>query len=96
MARVPLNPRVSAYGQQQMPQYQQVIGEKYEDLREGPINPRDITKNGGVLFSFINQIAKGVAETESNELAVRNYVGSAKDRNSIFNSKIPELERVGK
>ena len=43
----------------------------------------------------MNSIARGVAETEHNELAVRGYVGSAKDQNSIYHSKIPELDRVG-
>lgn len=95
MAKVPLNPRVGAYGQQQGYYPPQPQGMSYEDLHEGPIDPRQITKNGGALFSFVNAIAKGVAETESNELAVRNYVGSAKDQNSIYHSKIPSLEAVG-
>lgn len=95
MAKVPLNPRVGVYGHQPQPYYppQQVMG--YEALQEGPIDPRQITKNGGALFSFVNAIARGVAETESNELAVRNYVGSSKDQNSIYHSKIPSLEAVG-
>jgi hypothetical protein len=67
----------------------------YEDLHEGPIDPRQITKNGEGLFAFVNSIARGVAETEHNELAVRGYVGSQKDQNSIYHSKIPELEAVG-
>ena len=67
----------------------------YEDLHEGQIDPRQITKNGGVLFSFVNAIARGVAETESNELAVRNYVGGLKDQNALYHSKIPSLEAVG-
>jgi hypothetical protein len=93
MAKVPLNPRVGAYGHSQ-PQYNQQ-GMSYEDLHEGPIDPRQITKNGGGLFAFVNSIARGVAETEHNELAVRGYVGSQKDQNSIYHSKIPELEAVG-
>ena len=95
MAKVPLNPRVGAYGHQPQPYYppQQVMG--YEALQEGPIDPKQITKNGGALFSFVNAIARGLAETESNELAVRNYVGSSKDQNSIYHSKIPSLEEVG-
>lgn len=94
MAKVPLNQRVGAYGQQQG-YYPPQQGMSYDDLHEGPIDPRDITKNGGALFSFVNAIAKGVAETEGNELAVRNYVGSSKDQNSIYHSKIPSLEAVG-
>ena len=93
MAKVPLNPRQSAYGHNQQQYYPQQ--EKYEDLHEGPIDPRNITKNGGGLFAFVNSIARGVAETEHNELAVRGYVGSARDQNSIYHSKIPELDRVG-
>ena len=95
MAKVPLNPKVGAYGHQPQPYYppQQVMG--YEALQEGPIDPKHITKNGGALFSFVNAIARGLAETESNELAVRNYVGSSKDQNSIYHSKIPSLEAVG-
>jgi hypothetical protein len=95
MAKVPLNPRVGAYGQQQGYYPPQQQGMTYEDLHEGPIDPREITKNGGVLFSFVNAIAKGVAETESNELAVRNYVGGLKDQNALYHSKIPSLEAVG-
>lgn len=95
MAKVPLNPRVGAYGHQPQNHHMQQQGMSYDDLHEGPIDPRQITKNGGVLFSFVNAIARGVAETESNELAVRNYVGSAKDQNSIYHSKIPHLEEVG-
>ena len=93
MAKVPLNPRVGAYGRNQ-PQYNHQI-DSYADLHEGPIDPKQITKNGGALFAFVNSIARGVAETEHNELAVRGYVGSAKDQNSIYHSKIPELDRVG-
>ena len=93
MAKVPLNPRQSAYGHNQQQYYPHQ--EKYEDLHEGPIDPRNITKNGGGLFAFVNSIARGVAETEHNELAVRGYVGSARDQNSIYHSKIPELDRVG-
>lgn len=95
MAKVPLNPRVGAYGQQQGYYPPQPQGMSYEDLHEGPIDPRQITKNGGALFSFVNAIAKGVAETESNELAVRNYVGGLKDQNALYHSKIPSLEAVG-
>ena len=95
MAKVPLNPRVGAYGHNQPQYYPPQQGMSYDDLHQGPIDPRQITKNGGVLFSFVNAIARGVAETESNELAVRNYVGSAKDQNSIYHSKIPSLEAVG-
>jgi hypothetical protein len=95
MAKVPLNPRVGAYGHNQPQFYPPQQGMSYDDLHEGPIDPRQITKNGGALFSFVNAIARGVAETESNELAVRNYVGSAKDQNSIYHSKIPSLEAVG-
>ena len=95
MAKVPLNPRVGAYGHNQPQYYPPQQGMSYDDLHEGPIDPRQITKNGGALFSFVNAIARGVAETESNELAVRNYVGSAKDQNSIYHSKIPSLEAVG-
>lgn len=95
MAKVPLNPRVGAYGQQQGYYPPQPHGMRYEDLQEGPIDPRQITKNGGALFSFVNAIAKGVAETESNELAVRNYVGEVIDQNSLYHSKIPSLEAVG-
>lgn len=94
MAKVPLNPRQSAYGHNQQQYYPQQ--DRYEDLHEGPIDPRNITKNGGGLFAFVNSIARGVAETEHNELAVRGYVGSARDQNSIYHSKIPELDRVGK
>lgn len=43
----------------------------------------------------MNAIARGVAETESNELAVRNYVGGLKDQNALYHSKIPSLEAVG-
>ena len=95
MAKVPLNPRVGAYGQQQGYYPPQPQGMSYEDLHEGQIDPRQITKNGGVLFSFVNAIARGVAETESNELAVRNYVGGLKDQNALYHSKIPSLEAVG-
>ncbi len=94
MAKVPLNSRVGAYGQQQG-YYPPQQGMSYDDLHEGPIDPRQITKNGGALFSFVNAVARGVAETEGNELAVRNYVGSSKDQNSIYHSKIPSLEAVG-
>ena len=86
---------MGAYGHQQQGYYPQQQGMSYDDLHEGPIDPRQITKNGGVLFSFVNAIARGVAETESNELAVRNYVGSSKDQNSIYHSKIPSLQAVG-
>ena len=95
MAKVPLNPRVGAYGHNQPQYYPPHQGMSYEDLHEGPIDPRQITKNGGGLFAFVNSIARGVAETEHNELAVRGYVGSGKDKNSIYHSKIPELDRVG-
>ena len=95
MAKVPLNPRASAYGHNQPQYYPPQQGMSYEDLHEGPIDPRQITKNGGGLFAFVNSIARGVAETEHNELAVRGYVGSGKDKNSIYHSKIPELEAVG-
>lgn len=95
MAKVPLNPRVGAYGHNQPQYYPPQQGMSYEDLHEGPIDPRQITKNGGGLFAFVNSIARGVAETEHNELAVRGYVGSSKDQNSIYHSKIPELDRVG-
>lgn len=95
MAKVPLNPRVGAYGHQQGYYPPQPQGMTYEDLHEGQIDPRQITKNGGVLFSFVNAIARGVAETESNELAVRNYVGGLKDQNALYHSKIPSLEAVG-
>ena len=95
MAKVPLNPRVGAYGHNQPQYYPPQQGMSYEDLHEGPIDPRQITKNGGGLFAFVNSIARGVAETEHNELAVRGYVGSGKDKNSIYHSKIPELDRVG-
>ena len=95
MAKVPLNPRVGAYGQQQGYYPSQPQGMSYDDLHEGPIDPRQITKNGGALFSFVNAIARGVAETESNELAVRNYVGGLKDQNALYHSKIPSLEAVG-
>lgn len=95
MAKVPIQNKVSAYAPKS--NYQpQMIGERYQDLHEGPINPRDITKNGNVLFSFINQVARGVSETQSNELAVRGLIGDMKMRNSIYNSKIPDLGRVGK
>ena len=95
MAKVPLNPRVGAYGHNQPQYYPPQQGMSYDDLHEGPIDPRQITKNGGVLFSFVNAIARGVAETESNELAVRNYVGGLKDQNALYHSKIPSLEAVG-
>ena len=95
MAKVPLNPRVGAYGHNQPQYYPPQQGMSYDDLHEGPIDPRQITKNGGALFAFVNSIARGVAETEHNELAVRGYVGSQKDQNSIYHSKIPELEQVG-
>ena len=95
MAKVPLNQRVGAYGHQPHVYYPPQQGMSYDDLHEGPIDPREITKNGGALFSFVNAIARGVAETEGNELAVRNYVGSSKDQNSIYHSKIPSLEAVG-
>lgn len=93
MGRVPMNPKVNVYNNSQYQQPKQIMS--YDDLHEGPINPSQITKNGNVLFSFINNVARGVAETESNELAVRGMVGSMKDRNSIFQSKIPELEAIG-
>ena len=95
MAKVPLNPRVGAYGHNQPQYYPPQQGMSYEDLNEGPIDPRQITKNGGGLFAFVNSIARGVAETEHNELAVRGYVGSSKDQNSIYHSKLPALDRVG-
>ena len=95
MAKVPLNPRVGAYGHNQPQYYPPQQGMSYEDLHEGPIDPRQITKNGGGLFAFVNSIARGVAETEHNELAVRGFVGSGKDKNSIYHSKLPELEAVG-
>ena len=94
MGRIPMNQKVNIYNNSQYQQPKQIMS--YDDLHEGPINPSQITKNGNVLFSFINNVARGVAETESNELAVRGMVGSMKDRNSIFQSKIPELESVGK
>lgn len=94
MAKVPLNSRVGAYGQQQG-YYPPQQGMSYDDLHEGPIDPREITKNGGALFSFVNAVARGVAETEGNELAVRNYVGGLKDQNALYHSKIPSLEAVG-
>jgi hypothetical protein len=95
MAKVPLNPRVGAYGHNQPQYYPPQQGMSYDDLHEGPIDPRQITKNGGGLFAFVNSIARGVAETEHNELAVRGYVGSGMDKNSIYHSKIPSLEAVG-
>ena len=95
MAKVPLNPRVGAYGHNQPQYYPPQQGMSYDDLHEGPIDPRQITKNGGALFSFVNAIARGVAETEGNELAVRNYVGGLKDQNALYHSKIPSLEAVG-
>lgn len=95
MAKVPIQNRVSAYAPRSNYQLQ-MKEERYQDLHEGPINPRDITKNGNILFSFINQVARGVSETQSNELAVRGLIGDMKMRNSIYNSKIPDLGRVGK
>ena len=95
MAKVPLNPRVGAYGHNQPQYYPPQQGMSYDDLHEGPIDPRQITKNGGALFAFVNSIARGVAETEHNELAVRGHVGNGMDKNSIYHSKIPELEQVG-
>ena len=95
MAKVPLNPKVGAYVHQPQAYHPPRQSESYDDLHEGPIDPRQITKNGGALFSFVNALVRGVSEIESNELAVRNYVGSTKDQNSIYHSKIPSLEAVG-
>lgn len=92
MAKVPLNRRVNAYGQQ--PQN----GEKYEDLHEGYIHPSQITKNGGAILGFVKNLASLVAQTEEDEAACHgiNYGGYDK-RNaySIYHSKVPQLERVG-
>lgn len=92
MAKVPLNRKVNAYGQQ--PQ----TDERYEDLHEGYIHPSQITKNGGSILNFVKNLAKSVAQTEEDEAACHgiNYKGYDR-RNSyaIYHSKVPQLERVG-
>ena len=97
MAKVPLNRKVNAYGQQ--PYYQQPRrDERYEDLHEGYIHPSQITKNGGAILNFIKNLAASVAQTEEDEAACHgiNYKGYDR-RNSyaIYHSKVPQLERVG-
>ena len=97
MAKVPLNRRVNAYGQQ--PYYQQPqTGEKYEDLHEGYIHPSQITKNGGALLNFVKSLAASVAQTEEDEAACHgiNYKGyDRRNSHAIYHSKVPHLERVG-
>ena len=97
MAKVPLNRRVNAYGQQ--PYYQQPqTGEKYEDLHEGYIHPSQITKNGGALLNFVKSLAASVAQTEEDEAACHgiNYKGyDRRNTHAIYHSKVPQLERVG-
>lgn len=97
MAKVPLNRRVNAYGQQ--PYYQQPqTGERYEDLHEGYIHPSQITKNGGALLNFVKSLAASVAQTEEDEAACHgiNYKGyDRRNTHAIYHSKVPHLERVG-
>lgn len=97
MAKVPLNRKVNAYGQQ--PYYQQPqTGEKYEDLHEGYIHPSQITKNGGALLNFVKNIAGLVAQTEEDEAACHGVDYKGYDRrntHAIYHSKVPHLERVG-
>lgn len=97
MAKVPLNRKVNAYGQQ--PYYQQSqTDERYEDLHEGYIHPSQITKNGVSILNFVKNLAASVAQTEEDEAACHgiNYKGYDR-RNSyaIYHSKVPQLERVG-
>lgn len=97
MAKVPLNIRVNAYGQQ--PYYQQPqTGERYEDLHEGYIHPSQITKNGGAILGFVKNLASLVAQTEEDEAACHGISYTGYDRrnsHAIYHSKVPHLERVG-
>lgn len=70
----------------------------YDDLREGPIHPSQITKNGTALFNFINGLAHEISATEENELIARNVNYTGRDgrvSRSFHHSKIPILEDVG-
>ena len=98
MAKVPLNRKVNAYGQQQFYQQMPMQGMSYDDLHEGPIDPRQITKNGGALLNFVKSIAASVAQTEEDEAACHgvNYTGyDRRNSHAIYHSKVPHLERVG-
>lgn len=90
--RVPLNPKASAYYGSPRPVH--YAEQRYQDLRQGPIHPSQITKNGTALFNFVNGLAQMVSQTESNELAAR-YLTSGKQRDSFYHSKLPDLQRVG-
>ena len=97
MAKVPLNRKVNAYGQQ--PYYQNHTEvERYQDLHEGYIHPSQITKNGGALLNFVKSIAASVAQTEEDEAACHgvNFTGyDRRNSHAIYHSKVPHLERVG-
>ena len=62
--RVPLNPRVNAYGGYQQPYPNQPQGISYPDLHEGPIHPSQITKNGGAILNFVKSLASSISQTE--------------------------------
>ena len=97
MAKVPLNRKVNAYGQQFHYQPPQQV-EKYEDLHEGYIHPSQITKNGGAILNFVKSLAASVAQTEEDEAACHgiNYKGyDRRNSHAIYHSKVPHLERVG-
>jgi hypothetical protein len=95
MAKVPMQKKVSPYAYRH-PTSDSVSD--YSELREGPIHPSQITKNGTALFNFVNGLAHMVAETEENELAARNVNYTGYDKRvglSFHHSKVPVLEQVG-
>ena len=97
MAKVPLNRKVNAYGQQPYYQNHKEV-ERYQDLHEGYIHPSQITKNGGALLNFVKSIAASVAQTEEDEAACHgvNFTGyDRRNSHAIYHSKVPHLERVG-
>ena len=95
--RIPMNPRVNAYGGYQQP-YQNPQGMSYDDLHEGPIHPSQITKNGGSILNFVKNLASSISQTEEDEAACHGIGYKGYDRrnaHAIYHSKVPQLERVG-
>lgn len=93
-----MNPKIRMRTYQQ-PNYNTHKEERYEDLHEGYIHPSQITKNGTVLFNFINEMAREISATEENERAAAGVMFRGDDRRlgyAIRHSKIHELEKVGR
>lgn len=96
--RIPMNPRVNAYGGYQQPYPNQQQGMSYADLHEGPIHPSQITKNGGAILNFVKSLASSISQTEQDEAACHGIGYKGYDRrnaHAIYHSKVPHLEKVG-